>query len=294
MHPHTVDGQRCDAGTRVASRLMAPTSRQRLVSLVRRPDADLAEAALLVCAEAQPDLDVDAALLRIDALADGLRTRGFRATPPGDAAAMLADHLAVQHGFTGDGETYHDPDNSLLTSVLDRRRGLPITLSILYSSIGRRLSLPTFPIALPGHVVTGVAAEDRPIVLDPFHDGTMLNEPTLSARVDAATGGRHAYRRSMLRPTPSVTIVRRLLSNLVRDLTAADRHDDARWANELRLLLPNRLPSDHRTHGEVLLRLGRFDDAAAAFEAYLEVTSQDAPYRDAARSAAIAARARMN
>lgn len=273
---------------------MSDATRRRLTHLVRRPDADLAEAALLVCVEAEPDLDVEAALLRVDALADALRARGFRPDPPVQAARGLADHLAGQLGFRGDAATYHDPDNSLLTRVLDRRRGLPITLSILYTAVGRRLGVPAFPIALPGHVVTGVSAEGVPVVLDPFHAGRLLDEPALAERVAATTGGRHRFHRAMLRPAPAGQIVRRLLTNLVRDLGTAQRHLDACWASELRLLLPDRAPDDHRVHGEVLVRAGRFDAAARAFETYLEQADPDAPDRGEVARRVLAARARMN
>src|SRR5690554_1242977 len=81
---------------------MSAASRERLVRLVRRHDADLAEAALLCCVEVEPDLDVDAALLRLDALADGLRTRRLPLDPPELAVRSLAGYLGEEHGFGGD------------------------------------------------------------------------------------------------------------------------------------------------------------------------------------------------
>lgn len=273
---------------------MSDATRHRLLQLVRRPDADLAEAALLVCVEAEPDLDVEAALLRVDALADALRTRGFRPDTPERTARGLAGHLAGELGFRGDETSYHDPDNSLLTRVLDRRRGLPITLSILYTAVGRRLEAPMFPIALPGHVVTGVSTGGLPVVLDPFHGGRLLDEAALAERVTATTGGRHRFHRAMLRPAPAGQIVRRLLTNLVRDLGIAQRQVDACWASELRVMLHDRGPDDYLVHGGVLVRAGRFDAAARAFETYLEQADPDAPDRSEVRRRMLAARARMN
>jgi regulator of sirC expression with transglutaminase-like and TPR domain len=273
---------------------MSRETRQRLLRLIRHHDADLAEAALLCAAELPDSHDVDATLLRIDALADGLRAGGFRPGEPEEDASALAEHLAGTHGFYGDSETYHDPANALLGEVLDRRRGLPITLSILYVAIGRRLHVPAFPIALPGHVVMGVGGGQRPVVLDPFHGGQRLDEEAMARRVEQATDGRLAFRRSMLRPTPVPNLVRRLLNNLTRDFTHADRPRDALWTVELKLLLPNRLPDDHRVHGELLNRVGRFDEAAAAYEAYLDAVSEDAPDREEVRRSAIRSRARLN
>ena len=273
---------------------MPEETRQRLLRLVRRPDADLAEAALLCAAELDDGHDVDATLLRLDALADGMRTQGFT---PGDAehdAEALAAHLGGTQGFRGEADQYYDPANGLLGQVLDRRRGLPITLTIIYVAIGQRLGVPVFPIALPGHVVAGVGGKDRPVVIDPFDGGRRLDEAELTRRVEQATGGRLAFRRSMLRPSPAVNVVRRLLNNLTRDFTNADQPADALTAVELKLLLPNCLPDDHRVRGELLGRVGRFDEAADAYERYLELVSDDAPDREEVRRAAISSRARLN
>lgn len=269
-------------------------SRDRLVRLVRRADADLAEAALLCCVEVEPGLDVDATLLRVDALADGLLTSGFAPATPTDAARGLAHHLAAQRGFTGDVATYNDPDNGLLTRVLERRRGLPITLAILYVAVARRLDVPAYVVNLPGHVVAAIAGDERPVVLDPFADGRLVDETELQARIAEASGGRMTFHRALLRPSPSAQVVRRLLNNLTRDLLAAGRPRDALWTVELKLLLPNRSADDHRVLGELLNQVGRFDEAADAFEAYLDLVDERARDREDVRRAAIRARARLN
>ena len=273
---------------------MSAASRERLVRLVRRHDADLAEAALLCCVEVEPDLDVDVALLRLDAMADGLRTRRLPLGPPELAVRYLAGYLGEEQGFGGDVETYHDPANALLTHVLDTKRGLPITLAIVYVSIARRLGLPAYAVQLPGHVVAAIAGDDRPVVFDPFHGWMLLDEAALAARVATTTGGRAGFHRAMLRPAPAVDVVRRLLNNLTRDLTNAGEPRDALWTVELKLLLPNRAAEDHRIHGELLGATGRFDLAAEAFERYLEAADPDEPDRELVRRAAIDAKARLN
>jgi regulator of sirC expression with transglutaminase-like and TPR domain len=273
---------------------MSDASRDRLLRLVRRADADPAEAALLCGAEADPELDVDLALLRVDALADAVRTRADLGGAPEDHARVLARELGQRLGFTGDASTYHDPDNALLHRVLERKRGLPISLAIVYVAVARRLGIRAYAINLPGHVVAAVANADRPVVLDPFHGGVRLDESAIAQRVAVATGGQLDYRRSMLRPASTVDLVRRLLNNLTRDLAAADRPADALWTVELKLLLPNREPGDHRVLGELSMRTGAFDRAAEAFETYLELGGRDAPDHEDVRRLAIGARARMN
>jgi regulator of sirC expression with transglutaminase-like and TPR domain len=289
---------------------MSDATRRRLVQLVRRPDADLAEAALLVAAEAAPaasgdaPTDVDGSLLRIDALADALRTCGF--TPTGDAdtdGAALALALGRERGFHGHGPDDRKPDDALLDRVLDRRRGLPITLSILYVALGRRLDVRAFPIALPGHVVVGVTSrpgrtsiggDDRPVVLDPFHGGVPLDEQAVAQRVSAATGGQLAFRRAMLRPAAPADLIRRLLNNLTHDYTVLGHLRDALWTVEVKQLLPVRLPDDDRVRGRLLEQLGRFDQAADAFETYVETVGDQAPDVTEVRRDAIRCRARLN
>jgi regulator of sirC expression with transglutaminase-like and TPR domain len=273
---------------------MSDDVRARLVRLVRRSDADLAEVALLCATGCAPELDIDRELLRVDALADGISTRGPELGSGLAAAGALRDHLGVRLGFAGDPARYHDPDSSLLHRVLETRRGLPITLSIVYVAIARRLQLPAYAIGLPGHVVVAVADDGHPVVLDPYHGGILLDEPALIARVAAATAGRVVFRRSMLRPTPAVTIARRLLNNLTRDLSAVGRLAEARWTVETKLALPNRHPQDHRELGDLSARTGRFDVAAQAYERYLELTHGTGADREATRRAAIEARARLN
>lgn len=275
------------------ARIVSADSRKRLARVVRRPDADLAEAALLCCVEAEPDLDVDVALLRLDAIADVVRTSGFVSTTAAADAAALGAHLVGRLGFVGDRETYHDPVNALLSQVLERRRGLPITLSILWVAIGRRLDLPIHGIGLPGHFVVGIGDGDDRVVVDPFGGGAVLDERETAALVARATGNRVPFRRSLLRPANTPSIVRRLLNNLTRDYQAAGDAGAALWSVDLKLLLPAIAAEDHRARGELLLHLGRFDEAADAFEAYLDV-AESPPDGEDVRKRAINARARLN
>lgn len=268
--------------------------RDRLVQLVRQPDADLAEAALLCSVEADPDLDVDVALLRIDALSDQLLTRGFRSSGPEADAAAIASYLAVDLGFAGDQQTYHDPANALLPRVLDRKRGLPITLSMLWVAIARRVDVAAYPINLPGHVVVGVAGPVRPVVVDPFHAGILLDDHALARRLETISNGQITYHRAMLRPSSTVDVVRRLLNNLTRDYHAAGDARSALWTVELKLILPNSEPSDHRTHGDLLAQVGRFGEASTAYETYLDVTAGATDDAAEVRQAAIRARSRLN
>jgi regulator of sirC expression with transglutaminase-like and TPR domain len=267
-------------------------SRQRLAQVVRHRDVDLAEVALLVAHEADPTVDVGVGLLRVDALADGLRSAGFRPGDPDHDATALSAYLAEEQGFDGADEP--SAAAALLPQVLDRKRGLPVALTMLYVAIARRVGVPAFPIGLPGRVVTGIGGGDRPVVLDPSRAGRRLDGPDIEAQIQDATGGQLSFRRSMLRASPTPNVVRRLLNDLAAAYTLGGCSTDALWVTELKLLLPNRLADDHRVHGDQLVQVGRFDVAVAAYEAYLELTGGTAADDAEVRHALIRARARMN
>lgn len=258
---------------------------------MRARDADPAEAALCCAAAADGPVDVDVELLRLDALADDLRTRGFPTTDTVAQAAALRGHLHGALGFTGDTDDYHHPHNSLLHHVLRRRRGMPITLSIVYLAIARRLRAPAFGVGLPGHFVAAVGPVGRAVVIDPFDAGRVVGDADLAALVERTTGGRATFSPRMVRPAPLSAIVRRLLDNLTRDRAARGDVDGALRTLELQQLLPDPRPDDLRTRGELLARAGRYDEAAAALEAYAGQPGTD---EAAAIRLARRARAKLN
>ena len=136
----------------------------RFAELMARDESavPLDEGALLVAAHAHPGLNLDEWLVRLDELA---------AAAP-DEPAALAHHLFVTEGFAGNRVDYSDPRNSLLDDVIDRRLGIPITLSILMIEVGRRIGVPVHGVGMPGHFLVGVDDDRRRApFFDPFHDG---------------------------------------------------------------------------------------------------------------------------
>lgn len=270
-------------------------TRERLARLVRRGDADLAEAALLIDAEADPDLDVDLALLRVDALGDAFLTTWAPGDErdPSEGAAALRSFLYGQHGFTGNREDYHDPANAHLVHLLDERTGLPILVSVLYTAIARRAGLAAWGIAQPGHFYVGLGDPARPIVLDPFDHGREVEVEELAERLRVATAGRVPFARAQLRPVPPALVVRRILNNLTRDHTNRGEVHEALRTVEVKLLLPNTVADDHKARGELLSHIGRYGEAADEFERYVDL-APDAGDADAIRARAIRARAKLN
>ncbi|MCB9714738.1 MAG: hypothetical protein H6712_12805 [Myxococcales bacterium] len=152
--------------------------------------------------------------------------------PPSPAARAIVGLLAEQ-GFLGDSETYEDPANSLLDRVLERRRGLPITLSLLVIHLGQHARVPLQGIGFPGHFLVGMGLDQEdPLVFDPFRGGQELDGQDLADLLLRATG-RPGDWRSFLRPAPPRRILERMLRNLIAHLRRARLPHHAETAERL-------------------------------------------------------------
>ncbi|HEY8581404.1 MAG TPA: transglutaminase-like domain-containing protein [Capillimicrobium sp.] len=189
-------------------------------ALAVAPDAPLDELALALAAEFRP-VDVDRAMERLDTLAAEVDPDAIG--PRAELEAVVAV-LGGAHGFAGDRASYDAPANSMLDQVLERRRGLPILLSVVYVEVGRRAGIPLAGVGLPGHFVCGHVGGAEVLLVDPFNRGRPIRP------VDAPA--------AVVRPWSAHETALRMLNNLVSSF--ARRGDVARAirAAELRLLLP--------------------------------------------------------
>lgn len=274
-------------------------ARQRLRRAVQDPAADPALVALQTVAFHERDLDVGLELLRIDALADVVRTTDGTGEPadaptsPEEVVARLGDVLGGRLGYRTDPGHQRTAHDAYLHVVLDQHAGLPVTLSALYAAVGRRLGVDAFVVNLPGHVVAAVPDGDGQILFDPFRGGRVLDEAAADQLVTRATGGDASYRRSMVRPASATELARRILNNLTRDIAREEHPGAAVWTAVARLTLPDDHPHDHLVLASLLERSGRFVRAAQAFDRYLEAVP-DAEDADEVRARARAARSRTN
>jgi regulator of sirC expression with transglutaminase-like and TPR domain len=248
----------------------------RFTELVNRPEAEipLDETAFVIAAHAHPHLDVDARLLELDALAAGAPV-----TPGADAPAALARHLFVDLGFAGNRDHYTDPENSYLDAVLERRLGIPITLSVLMMEVGRRLDVPLRGVGMPGHFLVGGGAGEW---FDPFNRGERLDLNGCAARF-AETQNAAAFRPQHLRPVGTLRIIERMLANL-QHTTMQEKSADAVWVTRLRLRIPDISLSLRGQLAGVLGNYGHFGEAARE----LDVLARQLP-GDGGRQAAEAA-----
>ncbi|HSJ24132.1 MAG TPA: transglutaminase-like domain-containing protein [Longimicrobiales bacterium] len=260
--------------------LPAPTARGRFAAMVTRPEpeVDLATAALLIAAEEYPQLVPEPYLRRLDELAERVRDRQWDATAPVVVLQDLSRVLFEEEGFRGNTDSYYDPRNSFLNDVLDRRLGIPITLSVLYLEVGWRLGLPLHGVNFPGHFLVRYDGEALKLLVDPFQHGRIRFEDEAQELLDHVYGGSVRMQPDFLRPADRKDILVRMLENLKG--TYLNARDDARGLAALeRILLITPDSPDHvRDRGMVLTRMGRGREAAEALSRYLDLVP-DAPDR---------------
>ena len=234
------------------------TVRARLAEVASRPgeDVPLAEGGLLIAAEEYPGLDIAQYLTRIDILAEQIRDEIRGAVDPRAAGTALTTFLYERERFRGNADDYYDPRNSFLNEVLDRRTGLPITLSILYIEVGARLGLNVRGIGLPGHFL--VKLEAAGTYLDPFTGRVDLSESDCAARVRSIHGDSVSLDASMFAPQSNRQTLTRVLTNLRTIYGSSGDLPRARGALDRLVLLNPGAGHLYRDRAEVLAALGEY------------------------------------
>jgi regulator of sirC expression with transglutaminase-like and TPR domain len=241
---------------------------QRWRALLREGEPDLFEGALVVAQLVDPAEDVEAARRSVADLAARVV-----AGPDGPLPA-LRRVLFDEEGFCGDSESYDEPSNSSVARALARRRGMPITLSIVTLEVARLAGLRLTGVGLPGHFVVG-GPDLGGRYLDPF-DGGELGEPErLSRRLGAIFGAPVALGADALRPDSPRAILARVLLNLRRSYERRHRWEDALAALGLSEVLEPESTSLLRERGLLLLKGGRNPEALEALEAYVREADPD-------------------
>jgi regulator of sirC expression with transglutaminase-like and TPR domain len=224
---------------------------------------------LHLSADEYPDLDIPLYLSRADALADAVLPRVDAADTLAAKVTELCHFLFEEVGFAGNDDEYYDPRNSYLNDVLDRKLGIPISLSVLAAAVGERCGLTVAGVALPGHFVAKATDADDEVIFDPFHGGRFLDRPACGALVEAVTGEPFAVTDAAVAAAPAGAVAVRMLSNLKGVyLRQADFRRAARVTERLVALLPGD-PGQRRDLGVTLVHAGRPGRALDHLRAYL-------------------------
>lgn len=254
-------------------------AKRRLLRALSETPPRLDLALLSVATLEQPELEEEPVLKELDALAERVREKGCGSsstTPPLNLQlSALRDVLSREEGFTGDRERYFCPENSFLQQVLQRRRGLPITLGCLYIEVGRRVGVDIFGINFPGHFLIGAREGSELFVLDPFHGGHSLDTEALETLLSRMAPDLELCP-ALLAPATVEQITWRVLSNLRRVYLKDHDVERALGVVELMLTLAPDHPGELRTRAQLCAKLGAFKAALRDVERCLELTP-DAP-----------------
>lgn len=254
--------------------------RQAFLDLAQRDitTSDLPRAALLFASEVTSGLDVGAQLDRLAALGRAFVARqAHRDDSLRGRLEALNDVLFEHEGFRGCTDNYDDPRNSLLDQVMQRRTGIPITLSLVFLTVAREGGLHVDGVGLPGHFIVVAREGAREVLVDPFHRGQILSAADCRRRVETVLGPRAGWRDEWLRPSPPRLILVRMLNNLKRVYLRATDYRNALWVEDLLVALTPDEAVEYRDRGLVNAQLRRYADARRDLGEYLERAGGRAP-----------------
>jgi len=257
--------------------------RRRFSELVSGEDEqiNLAEAALLIAAEEYPRLDVDLYLERLDYFGDLAREQAVDASDATGIITSLNATLFERLGFHGNRESYYDPRNSYLNEVIDRRTGIPITLTVVYFEVAKRIGFPIKGVGMPFHFIAKHQGESGDVFIDPFNAGRLLRTAGCNDLITQMSGGKLELHTQHLEAVTNKQILMRMLSNLVGIYSTTDHRRALAVIERILLINPGSAPHI-RDRGLLLATVGERTRAIAELERYLELVP-DAPDAEAIR-----------
>lgn len=269
----------CDATNTPLSVLQV----QSALGLQAAPDEaiDLAETGLRLAALDRPESPLEPFREHLGALASDLAAEAGR-VDANRPAALLADILAGQYGYAGDAETYDDPQNADLMRVIDRRRGLPVALGILYIQTARAQGWAAEGVNFPAHFLVRVDAGGQRAIIDPFDCGRVLDTAALRELLKRVTGSHSELKPEFFAPLTDRGILQRLLNN-VKSRALRDR-DLPRALSSIERMVAIEPESAELWHqyGVLSAHLGNLATARDALESCIARSTDERMKREAA------------
>ena len=245
---------------------------EQFAELVSRDQFDLAQASLMLAQDVYPDIDVPAYLRRLDGIAAAIRPKLASDAFAEQKVLALNQHLFGEMRFNGNIDDYYDPRNSYLNEVIERRTGIPITMSIVYMEVGRRLGLNMRGISFPGHFLVKLSVKRGQLVLDPFLAGEAQSESDLRERLAKVLPSAMAQKASLDQYLEAATprqIVARVLRNLKNIYSQAGNFERALAVMNRMLLVVPESAEELRDRGMFYQRLECFRPALSDLQNYL-------------------------
>ena len=245
---------------------------------------DLARVALEIAGDAYPGLEIESYLARIPELAERVRPRCPRGARSRDILGQINWVLFVEEELRGNDEDYYDPRNSYLNEVLDRRLGIPISLSVLYRAVAEPLGLSMAGVNLPAHFMLRVEDGEQTWFVDLFHEGAVLSREACERQLSELLQQPVDLNDAMTAPCPIATVVTRMLRNLKAIYLKAEDLPSALPVQRRLAALNPHDPEEVHDLGVLCLHADRPGDAIDPLQAYLAASPGRPGPRD--RSAA--------
>ncbi len=260
--------------------------RREFALLASREPVALARGALLIAKEEYPELEADRYLDKIAALAREAEMVVRMGNDTVEKVQLLSHFLFEQKGFAGNRDEYGDPRNSFLNQVIDRRLGIPITLSIIYLEVGKRLGLNLYGVSFPTHFLVKAVDERGELIIDPFYGGAILTLEEIRARLAQVYGQPVEVQPAHLKPVDGRHILVRMLRNLKEVYLKGADSTRALSAFDRILLLEPRSLAELVERGSLYERLECFRAALDDFQSFLSQAPEH-PAAENAREAVI-------
>lgn len=260
---------------------MAKSLAEQIADAADRPGPDLAAPAFLVARIEYPRLDPGPYLDRLDQMGDA--AAHVVAKDPGHDAPLAARIDAINRylfdglGFTGNREQFDDPRNSCLNEVMDRKKGIPITMALIYIEVARRAGVRAEGVNFPGHFLVRCLQDlhtDDPtdgLIVDPFHSGAILNEQDCRQLLNPHMGEDAAFEPALLARATRRQILVRMLLNLKRLYVKMHSFPQARATTDALLALQPSSLADLRDRGLLAYHMNDFSHALRDLEEYLKL-----------------------
>jgi regulator of sirC expression with transglutaminase-like and TPR domain len=246
------------------------------IAQMRDEEIHLDQAALAIARDEFQELDIAQYLKLLDVMASTIAELLPAGAAPHEQLDIMNDFLFNQRRFRGNTQNYYDARNSYLNEVLDRRTGIPITLSIIYIELARRLKLPVRGVNMPGHFIVRYDAPGVDLFVDPFNNGRVLQAEDCHEIILHLTGGRMSSFTDYLKPTSNRVILTRLLTNL--KMIYFHQNDMPRSTRVLdRILLLNpQSTAEYKERGLLHFAQGRYRTALCDFIQFLNNSPESA------------------
>ena len=250
------------------------------VNAIESPDA-LIEGAVAIAMHQMPNVDVSLVDRTIQSYADAVRKR-VRGPQQQALLAHLNDYLFEEQKFVGNAEDYYNAENSYLPAVLKTKRGLPISLCMLYKLVGERLGLRVHGIGLPGHFLVAVETADdgTAMLLDPFGGGRALTPEEAQEAVNETFGDGVEWSDDMLQPVSNLHWLTRMIQNLLHIFGGNGDYPHVAAMLELEMLLWPQQTHLQRDLALVLARIGMSQPASIWLNSYLKTNPTDPQRND--------------